>query len=378
MPVRRALFVTTDKSTMAGGGGVQVCTRDYLALLQTAGFDLSVFSFSLEQGIGERISAQVKGLPRWRRRPRDLPERILRAAIDSSAEIVFFNLLDFPDVAAKARRELGNRIKLIHLSHGLDSTDMSIDDQASRHRHGTIAPDMTGARTLGSKLQFEADYRRYLDASLCLAPLDAELERWLGVPNTAWFSRPVHESPLTWKPADRRVGCVSTLDHPPNRIGLTTLFEELAKRDSPNLDFRLIGGPEGQGLVFARQYSFVSYLGHLSDEELRNEASSWRAFVHPLFSYARGCSTKIAVALGWGLPIATTTAGTRGYIWDDSVLPRASNSAQLVDLVLEHSNAEDIDAFRKQAKAIMDMQPSAASLAMQMRHFLDSVAARAG
>jgi hypothetical protein len=44
----------------------------------------------------------------------------------------------------------------------------------------------------------------------------------------------------------------------------------------------------------SREYGFVNYLGELSDEKLRENASTWSLFLHPVF----GCSTKLEVAIG--------------------------------------------------------------------------------
>jgi len=226
---------------------------------------------------------------------------------------------------------------------------------------------------LGAKVQFEADYRRHLDAALCIAPLDAELERWLGVARTAWFSRPVREAPLNAKPIQATVGCVATLDHPPNEAGLVQVLEELRQRVNESFVFRLVGGPEEQGREFAARFRFVQYLGRLDDQQLREEAARWTCFVHPIFHYARGCSTKVAVALGWELPIATTVAGARGYFWDERILPLAHPPAGLASLVLARSSDSGYNEFRAQTRKIKDLQPSVEQLVHEIKQFLSDV-----
>ena len=134
------------------------------------------------------------------------------------------------------------------------------------------------------------------------------------------------ESELDADPVDQRVGCVSTLDHPPNHQGLAEVLQALSSRASPGFRFRLVGAPQKIGVALMRQFPFVEYLGALSNSQLRSEAATWCCFVHPLFVYAKGCSTKLAVALGWQLPIATTVYGARGYIWDIRRLPLAEDA----------------------------------------------------
>src|SRR5207244_4039870 len=162
-------------------------------------------------------------------------------------------------------------VKLVHLSHGLDSTDICIAQQIERRLSRKQQHDARAARVLGDKLQYEADYRRYLDAAICLSPLDAELERWLGVPRTIWLPQPITEPPLDHKPIEGRVGCVATLDHVPNYYGLIDAFEALAKLKAPNLNFRLVGSPASRGAELCRRYDFVEYLGASSDAELRKK-----------------------------------------------------------------------------------------------------------
>jgi hypothetical protein len=291
----------------------------------------------------------------------------------TGARIVFFNLLDYPEVVQTLRERFGNTLKLIHLSHGLESTDLCIAQQVRRHEIGTLRYDGADSRQLGAKLHCEADYRRYLDGVLCLSPLDAELERWLGTARTEWFSRPVREPALNFHPVEGRVGCVATLDHAPNFHGLLALFGELEQLKTDSFRFRLAGSPAEHGRKMADRFKFVEYLGRLSDDELRREAESWCCFVHPVFHYARGCSTKLAVGLGWGLPIATTVSGARGYVWDEMVLRLATGPKDLAALVFAGAKANDFAQRREQSLRIAALQPAADQLAEQMRRFILSV-----
>jgi len=370
-----ATLVTTVNSLQGTGGGVQLCTADYLWLLEHAGFELHTVAFEPDRRLLTRVLRKLEGRPFLRMLPRSLTGATVEAVEKSRASFVFFNLLDFPMLARALRQRFNGGLKLVHLSHGLDSTDICIEDQVHRQLAGAHEYDGSAARRLGAKLICEADYRRYLDACLCLSPLDAELERWLGAAQTMWFNRPIREARLSAKPVDLRVGCVSTLDHPPNYHGLVKLFEKLARRDPGSLAVRLVGGPAERGMYLERQFSFVEYLGKLSDTGLRREAETWSCFVHPVFHYARGCNTKLAVALGWGLPIATTTAGARGYVWDDRILPRAATPEQLVSLVERYARAGEFTRHRDQALQISALQPPPELLARQIATFLLSLSA---
>jgi hypothetical protein len=144
-------------------------------------------------------------------------------------------------------------------------------------------------------------------------------------------------------------------------------MEQLAGTD---FDFRLVGGPEFIGREFAGKYRFVQYLGPLSDSQLREEARTWCCFVHPIFQPARGCSTKLAIALGWGLPIVTTSDGIRGYIWNDSLVKVACNVSELAAMVLERSKLSGFEAHRLQSLKLLDLQPTVDEIGRRTKAFL--------
>jgi hypothetical protein len=304
--------------------------------------------------------------------PSGLLGSISAAVARASAPFVFFNQTDYPSVASALRRQPSD-LRLVHLSHGLDSTDWNIRHQVQRAQGGSVRLDRRDALMVGGKLEFEADYRRKLDASMCISPLDAELERWLGVPRTRWFTRPIRETPLDAHPVDGRVGCVATVDHGPNVQGLHALFDELRHDMPKNFSFRLVGGPEEAGRALAGRYPFVEYVGMLSDVQLRAEAATWSCFVHPIFAYARGCSTKCAVALGWAIPMATTVAGVRGYAWDPTILPLGSTASEVARMVIARSHVSRFDEHRRQTTAISNLQPSVDAIAADMKAFLLSL-----
>src|SRR5207248_2611035 len=99
--------------------------------------------------------------------------------------------------------------------------------------------------------------------------------------------------------------------------------------------------------------------GPLSDHDLEREAATWSAFVHPLFCWARGCSTKLALALAWQLPIATTRAGARGYTWRDGTLPMADAPEAFARLASELVNPAAASRARQHVAAIARSSPHA-------------------
>jgi hypothetical protein len=82
-----------------------------------------------------------------------------------------------------------------------------------------------------------------------------------------------------------------------------------------------------QAEFFAREFPFVDDLGRLNDVALRQEAATWFVFLHPLFCFARGASTKLATGLAWGLPCITTESGMRGYELPENAVSIAGYAA---------------------------------------------------
>ena len=368
-----AVLVSSTNALAGSGGGVQICTAEYRAVLAAAGFRLETMPFGVDMRLFVRVQRKFEGMPYRRIFPPDLQGRIMQKVAEVNARFVFFNLHDFTPVAKALKTELGDRVKLVHLSHGVESTDISIRQQVERTESGAVRCDRASGKELGTALQWEADYRRYLDASLCLTPFDAQLERWLGVPSTAWFPRTAQRRLLDFRPVDGRVGCVGTLSHPPNRIGLQALFEKLKLMAAPPFHFRLVGGPETEGRAFAQEYSFVQYLGPLPEDRLIEEVKSWCSFVHPIFHVAKGCSTKLAVALGWGLPIASTCLGARGYIWDESAVPLADTDKGLADGTIKRSKAKDFEMHRRESMNVLGLQPKVEDVSREVRRYLLSL-----
>ena len=121
----------------------------------------------------------------------------------------------------------------------------------------------------------------------------------------------------------------------------------------------------------ASRYPFVQYLGPLSDAELRTEASTWCCFVHPMFVYAKGCSTKIGVALGWGLPVATTHLGVRGYVWDAEITPPSRRAPlELARLSMELMSNGPLPDFQRRTGDLCNLSPTIDTVGAQIRSFV--------
>lgn len=120
----------------------------------------------------------------------------------------------------------------------------------------------------------------------------------------------------------------------------------------------------------SRRYPFLDYLGALSNEDLRREAATWACFAHPLFCPAKGCSTKLGVGLGWGLPIATTALGTRGYVWNRALAPVAESPTELADIVLQQCRVAGFSTNCRVTSELVRNSPTIGEVGSQIRDFV--------
>jgi hypothetical protein len=364
-----AVFVDTHGALKDSGGGVQLCNREYLETLRAAGFDVQMVPFDLDRRLRTRIANRLFPQLRPASMPTGLFQTVKKATEEIRAQFVFFGLTRYIELSRRLR-EFFPQAKQVLLSHGTECVDFAIEQRIRRQTGTENRSRWRVIQMLGKEILREAELRRYIDAALVLSPFEVELEKWLGTPAVQWVPRTVREPALEPKPVNGRVGCVATLDHPPNHDGLAKLFDALAGKVSEEFCFRVVGRPEQLGRALHERFPFVEYLGGLDDAALRTEAATWCCFVHPLFVNAKGCSTKLAMGLGWRLPVATTELGARGYKWDGGVLPLARTPADLAISVLERGRVEKFDFFQNQTIGITAQAPSLETTAQKIRQFL--------
>jgi hypothetical protein len=163
------------------------------------------------------------------------------------------------------------------------------------------------------------------------------------------------------------LGFVGTLDHPPNEEGLLLFLRALDSMPLNRAELRVVGAPTRFGSKLDKTFRFVTYLGPLSDDQIEKEAATWACFVHPLFCYARGCSTKLATALAWQIPIATTPTGCRGYTWTNGHLALAESPEALACKALNLCDPVAGAAVQKEVAAIRRSMPRLAEVADILR-----------
>jgi glycosyltransferase involved in cell wall biosynthesis len=364
-PTMQAVFVTSRNSMGAETGGVQLYTREILATLRLAGFTLQIVEYEPDRRPLTRLKRRLRPTPYANLLPPDLAGRVAVAQREAGAGFIFLNGVVLAPLAARLRPLLPNDTRIVLLSYGLDSVDFL---HTARARGEMTA---MAATKLGAQQFAECRQRETIDYVFCLAPFEAEIERWLGARKVDWIPRTLpNGEALDWRPDPNRIGCVSTLDHPPNWEGLVLFLRELNPLSAADLRFRIVGGPQHRGRQLAEMFPQVDYLGPLDDAALRAEARTWSCFVHPLFCYARGCSTKLAVALGWRIPVVTTTAGARGYVWREGEIPTAESAVELARLAIRLLEPTAGAAAREQINFVANSMPERGDVAKKLRDAL--------
>lgn len=364
-----AVFVTSARS-LDPSGGVGICTREYIQTLESAGFQLEKVTYETDKRLAIRALRKVRPRPYTHRVPPTTVQNALSAVQRTGSRFVFLNLVDLAPIASNVKRGLGKDVKITLLSHGLESVDYlhAIRTKNVRRLFDKVARSTRA--TLGMQLVAECTHRQFIDQVFCLAPFEVEIERWLGAKKVTWVPRTIPQNALSWSPRPRRLGFVGRLDHAPNREGLELFASALNDLAGTEVRLRVVGEPLQSVSNKTRHLPCVEFLGPLSNEELEKEASTWNCFVNPIFCFARGCSTKLAVALGWQIPVITTPAGCRGYTWRQGVLPIADTPDELAQLAIRMLDSEIRSNARREVQQIVTSAPSLAEVASRVRETL--------
>jgi hypothetical protein len=290
--------------------------------------------------------------------PPFVASEIVEVVRKTEAGFIFLHMTDTAPLAGALRAQLGPDIRITLLSHGTESVDYLHKLRAREEIAEVIKAPRCRRGELARQLCEECIQRQYIDHVFCLSPCETEVERWLGAKAVTWLPRTVPGKPLSWQPRDGRIGFVGSICHEPNIEGLLKFAKALESMSPDGLSLRVVGGPEEVGQMLKRRFRFLEYLGPLPDPELEREAATWNCVVNPIFCYPRGCSTKLAVALGWQIPVLTTPGGCRGYTWSAGKLPVADTPEGLARLAISMTNRETAAAARREVQQVAESSPS--------------------
>jgi glycosyltransferase involved in cell wall biosynthesis len=367
----RALFVYNPNDLNGDPpGGVQRCTRELLDLLGAACPTLQKCEVDLDRSISARAKRVSGVFPYSYYNPAVHEESISSAIQKYKLNTVFLNTAQLMSLVPCVAR-IDPSVIVVLLSHGNESGD-ELYEFASADYSGIrgLASLLRNSIRLGGNLLVESQGRRRHKALVCVLSREEEvIERWLGAKETLFLPRIINREPLDWAPVINRVGYVGTLDHIPNRVALESILTSLNRRKH-ELVVEIVGAPPHIGMTLQAQFSFVRYLGVLNDEDLRDAARQWCAFLNPIFWLSRGSSMKLAQALSWGVPCVTTRCGRRGYeLPCDAVIETSDDVNEFVARVLESAkNCELLKAVKKNMEVAVQTLPSNLSVAELLRN----------
>lgn len=364
-----ALFVSNSRFLEAGGGGVQWCTREFLDTLRCGGFNCIEHAYQVDARPQARLRRKWSPQPFADLHAPSLATAIIERAREPEVAVIFLNNSEALALAPRLRA-LAPELRLVFLSHGVEITDevnqlRLSPDQLPRHRRRP--------RWLGELLSHEISVRKAIDGTLCISKEDLLFEAWLGAPASCFIPRTIPDDRLDRHPVRGRIGTVSTLNHIPNLDGISQLATVL---ESARVRLRVVGGPESVGRQLESRYAAIEYAGRLDDTALREEAATWSAFVNPVFCQARGASTKVATALGWGLPVLTTHQGARGYCWDEEVLPLANCASALAEMARKFADEPESERGTSAAASIACLAPTPIRAGVMIADFVRSLGDR--
>ena len=368
----KALFLSHEHALTPGGGGQQQCTREYYELLRAAGFELTDVTFATDRALRTRLRRKLRPAPYANLIPEEFFSRVAAVVREEKPEFVFCNLYNFVPFGPRLRKELPPETKLVLLSHGLASVDVVHAGRIVRHGVGATHLPRVSDNWMGHMMRVESEGLPAFDHVFCLAAFEVEICRWLGARSVSWLSRTLRtDGCLAWKPRGDRIGIVGTLDHPPNLEGVELFCAALKAAGPGKLRLRVVTHSRAVASDMVERYPFVDYLGPMvAPSAVEAEVATWSAFVHPIFCYAMGCSTKVATGLNWGLPLLTTVAGLRGYAWKQGDLPLLNSPADLARAALTALDPARANALREEVLKAVRSAPTLPELATQIRRDL--------
>lgn len=359
MQNEKILFISNEIfiNTKNKEGGVQFCTLEFIELLKTK-FEVLLFPVRYKHSLWCRLLGKLDYNIYNDYYTDDYKEELKRNIISNEIKYIFLNLSNTMRFSKLLKDMFFDNIKIIICSHGNDTGDY-IHEIVKFKFSTPWYKQILSSLILGKRLKLESEYRQnYIDLVLCVSPVEENIEKWIGSKHTFMVPRTITVNKIELKPELKRVGFIGDLSHWPNKYGIEEICKAL-KKQSYQINLRLVGTHENTGNKLAKEYPFVDYLGFMSNDALEKEAATWTFFLNPVFYYSKGVSTKLAKALGWGIPVISTSAGLRGYEWKEGDVIIAKDAPSMARLIME--NAKSLDSIlhaQKEIQKIVSSSPS--------------------
>lgn len=311
----RSLFIYNPADMAAEvPGGVQRCTREFLAVVEAASDFTAQFAIDYDRRLLTKLKRRTRLFSyahydalAWR-------TPLCTAIEENRIDTVFLNRAELARLVPVIGRIAPTARKVL-MSHGNESGDLVYEMGVHRKaRHRNLAARLYDYIWLGGAIAAEAQMRHEDTFTvIAMSEEEAVIERWLGANDVLVLPRSISFNPVEWMPEPGLVGWVGSLHHTPNIAALTPILDRIAARGAGDITFEIVGRPESVGAAFGSRYPFVRYLGALDDFQLGAAMAKWSLFCNPVFWLSKGASMKLGDALGRGLPVLSTRSGRRGY-----------------------------------------------------------------
>lgn len=336
-------------------GGVRLCTLDFIKLLRVK-YDVVLFPVEFNRSLMFRLKARF-GIDVFEDfKTEDYKDLLVNAIRKDDIQKVFINLTSSTPFAKVIKDEFVDSVKVILCSHGNESGDFLHHSV----RFKKLLPwvrQKTSAWRLGKLLQKELYFRiYYVDLVLTVSEVEHSIEQWLGAKQVIYVPRIFEPDYIEWNPVAGRIGFIGDVSHHPNYYGLLSLCEVISKKHISNpVELRIVGKPCDKLDDLLNKYSFIFHTGYLDKKALEEEVTTWMYFLNPVFYYSKGVSTKLAKGMNWGLPVISTVAGNRGYIFKRGGVITCSNPNEMAKEITDRAfNCDIAKADREQVMHAVD------------------------
>jgi len=328
--ITNAIFLNKDLPE----GGVRFCTDEYIELLK-ARYEVAFLPVAFNRSLKYRIKYKF-GIDAYEEyRPADYFAQLKTFFGERSVTKVFINLANASEFSRYIKTTFSEYgVKVVLCSHGNESGDF-LHQTVRFSGQMPLLKRLSSAYRLGKVLQKESFYRlHFMDCVLTVSPIEESIEKWLGARSAYMVPRVFQPAFLEWKPKKGRVGFVGDMSHPPNYYGILKLSEAIDQQgNSGKIEIRVVGKTDRNTAGMFEKYPFVKLLGYLDNTGMMKEAASWNYYLNPVFYYSKGVSTKLGKGINWGLPVLSTTAGNRGYIFRGGTIATIDDPAKMAAFI---------------------------------------------
>lgn len=350
----KALFITNPKDFDAPvNGGVQICSKEYYQIIETAGIAISFFNVNISLNIIYRIVRKLRLDSYMLYNVNSYKSQLNSVLLENNFDYVFINKAELVRFS-KMIKQLNQSVKVVILSHGNESGDFLGDITRGFYQYNIVRKIINKVR-LGLNIYTESYFRvRYVDLVLVMSETEAQLEYWLGAKKVLFIPRIFNSEYIEWNPNGKKIGYIGTLSHTPNLSALYSVLDAIQYLEmNPDFSIEIVGSPVCIGVELESKYNFVKYLGKLTDDELKIAVSAWSYFINPIFWFSRGASMKLKTAINWGLPIISTSAGTRGYKWKKGeIIMGGETPMEIANVLIDKNLFNKTEYWHTQSKLI--------------------------